>query len=317
MASNFFSNTNGTTDNSFTIGGPNGTTIFNGDLDEPLETLGKSGDLYISSKGVAFIKDTVWNSISSHNNLNDRFVSDAHAAENISYNETSDVKIALDTLQTQIVNPMTTLGDLIKGGTSGVLTRLGVGTAGQVLSVNTGGTDVEWKTPATGGGGIWTEITRATPSAAASVIFKDLPTGYKAFKISYVLNTSGTNDFLALTASTNNGTSFISADYFDTILGRSNVSSNSAAYARFTYAGGGGTAYIRASGSLILNGLTGSPMGGFTFNGIANANTDYGQLSVASGGLFGSSVAAYNAFKILSTETNATLTGTIILEGLV
>lgn len=47
-------------------------------------------------------------------------------------------------------NPMTTAGDVIYGGASGAPTRLGVGTAGQVLTVNAGATAPEW---AAGGGG--------------------------------------------------------------------------------------------------------------------------------------------------------------------
>lgn len=45
-------------------------------------------------------------------------------------------------------NPMTTLGDLIVGGAAGVAERLGIGTAGQVLSTN--GTVASWSTPTDG-----------------------------------------------------------------------------------------------------------------------------------------------------------------------
>lgn len=41
-------------------------------------------------------------------------------------------------------NPMTTAGDVIYGGASGAPTRLAVGTAGQVLKVNSGATAPEW-----------------------------------------------------------------------------------------------------------------------------------------------------------------------------
>lgn len=43
-------------------------------------------------------------------------------------------------------NPMTTQGDLILGGASGVPTRLGIGTPNQLLRVNAGGTSSEWFT---------------------------------------------------------------------------------------------------------------------------------------------------------------------------
>lgn len=48
-------------------------------------------------------------------------------------------------------NPMTTAGDVIYGGASGAPTRLGVGTAGQVLKVNAGATAVEWDDESSGG----------------------------------------------------------------------------------------------------------------------------------------------------------------------
>jgi hypothetical protein len=47
-------------------------------------------------------------------------------------------------------NPMTTAGDSIYGGASGAPTRLAIGTAGQVWTVNAGATAPEWATPASG-----------------------------------------------------------------------------------------------------------------------------------------------------------------------
>jgi len=47
---------------------------------------------------------------------------------------------------------VTTAGDVIYATGSSAVSRLGLGTAGQVLTVNTGATAPEWKTPAGGGG---------------------------------------------------------------------------------------------------------------------------------------------------------------------
>lgn len=49
-------------------------------------------------------------------------------------------------------NPMTTAGDMIQGGASGAPTRLALGTAGQVPTVNAGATALEYQTPAAGSG---------------------------------------------------------------------------------------------------------------------------------------------------------------------
>ena len=53
-------------------------------------------------------------------------------------------------------NPMTTQGDTIYGGSSGVPTRLAKGTAAQVLKMNAGATAPEWGEGGGGGGGfVW------------------------------------------------------------------------------------------------------------------------------------------------------------------
>lgn len=49
-------------------------------------------------------------------------------------------------------NPMTTAGDVIYGGASGTATRLAIGTAGQVLKVNSGATAPEWASESGGSG---------------------------------------------------------------------------------------------------------------------------------------------------------------------
>jgi hypothetical protein len=56
----------------------------------------------------------------------------------------------LDT--TGMTNPMTTTGDVIYSSSGSTPARLGIGTAGQVLQVNSGATAPEWATPASGGG---------------------------------------------------------------------------------------------------------------------------------------------------------------------
>ena len=53
---------------------------------------------------------------------------------------------------TGMTNPMTTTGDTIYSSSGSTPARLGIGTAGQVLQVNSGATAPEWATPASGGG---------------------------------------------------------------------------------------------------------------------------------------------------------------------
>jgi hypothetical protein len=52
---------------------------------------------------------------------------------------------------TGMTNPMTTTGDVIYSSSGSTPARLGIGTAGQVLQVNSGASAPEWVTPASGG----------------------------------------------------------------------------------------------------------------------------------------------------------------------
>jgi len=73
-----------------------------------------------------------------------------------------------------MTNPMTTAGDTIYGGSSGTPARLAVGTAGQVLTVNSGATGTQWSTVS--GTGTVTSVTltgdgtvlSSTPSTAVT-----------------------------------------------------------------------------------------------------------------------------------------------------
>lgn len=66
------------------------------------------------------------------------------------------------------LNPETTLGDIsYRSSTANTNTRLALGTAGQVLTVNSGATAPEWKTPSSGG---MTLISTTTLSGAATNI---------------------------------------------------------------------------------------------------------------------------------------------------
>jgi len=71
------------------------------------------------------------------------------------------VKTAVDT---KMANPMTTQGDIIYGGSSGTPTRLSKGTAGQVLTMNSGATAPQWSNP-TAGGISWSAVTTDTTMA--------------------------------------------------------------------------------------------------------------------------------------------------------
>ena len=69
----------------------------------------------------------------------------------------------LDT--TGMTNPMTTTGDTIYSSSGSTPARLGIGTAGQVLTVNSGATAPEWAAPAGGSGLTFINKTSFTTSS--------------------------------------------------------------------------------------------------------------------------------------------------------
>lgn len=76
---------------------------------------------------------------------------------------------------TGMTNPMTTTGDVIYSSSGSTPARLGLGTAGQVLQVNSGATAPEWATPA--GGAFTTGVDNVgTQQATTSTTFTDLAT---------------------------------------------------------------------------------------------------------------------------------------------
>jgi hypothetical protein len=83
---------------------------------------------------------------------------------------------AIDTT-TKNLNPETTLGDIAyRSSTANVKTRLGLGTAGQVLAVNSGATAPEWKTISSGG---ITLISEQTASSSTGIDFTSISSDYK------------------------------------------------------------------------------------------------------------------------------------------
>jgi len=96
---------------------------------------------------------------------------------------------------TGMTNPMTTTGDVIYSSSGSTPARLGIGTANQVLRVNSGATAPEWATPAAGGG--ITLISETVASALSSLSFSSIPGTYKDLTLVWngVYNSNGTTGF--------------------------------------------------------------------------------------------------------------------------
>jgi hypothetical protein len=96
---------------------------------------------------------------------------------------------------TKALNPSTTLGDIeYRSATANTNTRLALGTAGQILTVNSGATAPEWAAPASGGG--MTLLSTTTLSGASTTI-SSISQSYKDLEIviSGVTTTSNQSAF--------------------------------------------------------------------------------------------------------------------------
>jgi hypothetical protein len=100
--------------------------------------------------------------------------------------------VNLDT--TGMVNPMTTTGDVIYSSSGTTPARLGIGTAGQVLTVNTGATAPEWAAPAGGGG--YVVVKDETAFSAVANITADgiFTSAYTNYRIIFRYATSAAGD---------------------------------------------------------------------------------------------------------------------------
>ena len=88
------------------------------------------------------------------------------------------------------LNPETTLGDIAyRSSTANVKTRLALGTAGQILQVNSGATAPEWVTPATAGGMTLINTGGTTLSGTTTTV-SSIPGTYKHL-FGYVENAYG------------------------------------------------------------------------------------------------------------------------------
>jgi hypothetical protein len=83
---------------------------------------------------------------------------------------------------TKALNPETTTGDIAyRSATANTNTRLALGTAGQVLTVNSGATAPEWAAPAAGG---MTELASGSlPTGAAVLTLSSISASYKDLRL--------------------------------------------------------------------------------------------------------------------------------------
>jgi hypothetical protein len=150
-----------------------------------------------------------------------------------------------------VADVVTTAGDLIYGTAADTVARLGIGTASQVLAVNSGATAPEWVTPAAGGGMTLINTGGTTLSGATTTI-SSIPGTYKKLVI-FIDNPSG------------------SADY--SLLIRLNGNSTASDYQQFVSRGTGST-----DNTFVENGTAGVECFGYGVDSPANGNMVYATI---------------------------------------
>lgn len=115
------------------------------------------------------------------------------------------------TITNSMATTITTAGDVIYGTGSGTFTRLGIGTANQVLTVNSGATAPEWQTAASGGG--MTLLSTTTLSGATTTI-SSINQTYTELAVYVYGQTNNTGNGVLQLAPNNEGTSNVRAEVY-------------------------------------------------------------------------------------------------------
>ena len=159
------------------------------------------------------------------------------------------------------LSPMTTAGDIIYGGTSGAGTRLGVGTAGQVLTVNSGATAPQWTTlsgvSVTTFSGGTTGLTPATATAGAITLAGTLAVANGG---TGVTSSSGASSVVLRDASGNITTNSIFEGYSNVAAAGTTTTLTVSSVPNYVVTGSGGQTFQLPDATTLPNGTN------FTFN---------------------------------------------------
>jgi hypothetical protein len=148
-----------------------------------------------------------------------------------------------------MTNPMTTTGDVIYSSSGSTPARLGIGTANQVLRVNSGATAPEWATPAAATSGLTLISATAIGSAVASVtVSSAFSSTYDEYLILWELGTVAATANISLQLGSNTsyrGNIIYMADTATTVTG-ANYNTSTTMFVGYAATDGG-------SGSLLVS----------------------------------------------------------------
>jgi hypothetical protein len=173
-----------------------------------------------------------------------------------------------------MTNPMTTTGDTIYSSSGSTPARLGIGTAGQFLKVNSGATAPEWATLAPAGAS-FTELAATATTSGSTVTISGL-SGYNTLWITWeaVGTTSTAQPLITVRFNADTGSNYSLSGFTLTNLSASTTlmsASNASGSTSLTIGNQGASAGNNFSGGLIMQGAN-------------TAAVKVGQLICGSGG---------------------------------
>ena len=118
-------------------------------------------------------------------------------------------------LTTPTISTLTTAGDTVYGTGSGVLSRLGIGTAGQVLTVNSGATAPQWSTAASGATFVGANVYNSSNLTISNATFTTLTFNTEKFDTDTFHSTSSNTGRMTIPSGKNGKYLIIASMAFD------------------------------------------------------------------------------------------------------
>lgn len=219
---------------------------------------------------------------------------------------------------TKNLNPQTTTGAIAyRSSTSNINTSLPIGTAGQILTVNSGATAPEWATPSSGG---MTLISTASLSAATAISFTSIPSTYKHLKLVMIdLYQSLGSVYWTLQFNSASGYSWVTSNLRGTVTDTTNAVSGTAIGATAYNAPIPATYIISKNGSCsgtinIYNYTSTSLLRAFDFNRSGYDGVGGLYMNGFANGVYDTTGTAITRLDFTRSSTQ-TITGTIQLWG--
>jgi len=210
---------------------------------------------------------------------------------------------------TKALNPETTLGDLAyRSSTANVKTRLGLGTAGQVLQVNSGATAPEWATPPVSGTS-WTLLNSGGTAltGAQTVTVSGISAKNKIMVVVIQASSANADAFITIRLNTDTGLNYYWA-------GNIIITSGSYAAGNFigdiNFPGDGmpigrmsGAVASQVSGTAIFDGCNTTGVKSFQLNGGGTTSSNTGSRLYNIGGYY-DSASTISSVSIFSSSGN-------------